>query len=189
MRIPHGVTAFGVGAATTSYILQQQKAEAQKKENDKLRNELSEIKEDLDKIQSSQDEIKKGQEMLIRKVENIETNTKKLINNFNISSIRDLFNKILDFFSELDFFSTSLIYNIICSSFLLSLLFSFLIGKYGNYLIARFNLEVKYPKLVRIFKFRLQLQKYYFTYLTILAILTLLSNIILNINALIIILS
>lgn len=33
MRIPHGVTAFGVGAATTSYILQQQKAEAQKKEN------------------------------------------------------------------------------------------------------------------------------------------------------------
>ena len=73
--------------------------------------------------------------------------------------------------------------------FLLSLLFSFLIGKYGNYLIARFNLEVKYPKLVRIFKFRLQLQKYYFTYLTILAILTLLSNIILNINALIIILS
>ena len=84
MRIPHGVTAFGVGAATTSYILQQQKAEAQKKENDKLRNELSEIKEDLDKIQSSQDEIKKGQEMLIRKVENIETNTKKLINNFNI---------------------------------------------------------------------------------------------------------
>ena len=53
-------------------------------------------------------------------------------------------------------------------------------GKYGKILIEKFNLEVKYPKLSVLIKTRLQLQKYYFTYLTILAIMTLAINLLTN---------
>ena len=51
-----------------------------------------------------------------------------------------------------------------CSTNLFSLLFSFLIGKYGNYIIDRFNLTERYPRFSNILNLRLRLQKYYFTY-------------------------
>ena len=46
-----------------------------------------------------------------------------------------------------------------------SLLFSFLIGKYGNHIIDRFNLTERYPRFSNILKLRLKIQKYYFTYI------------------------
>ena len=56
-------------------------------------------------------------------------------------------------------------------------------GGGGNYLLDKFNIEFKYPKLSRVLKLRLKVQSYYFTYITVLGILTLLVNIILNTKA------
>ena len=111
-------------------------------------------------------------------------NTKKLVNYFSFTSITEAFQNTMEFFISLDFQSQIVLFNSLCSAFLLSLLSSYLFGKYGNYLIEKFNLEVKYPKLGKILKARLQFQKYYFIYLTILSIATLLFNLFINLNVL-----
>ena len=127
-------------------------------------------------------EIKAGQNS---SKESIVDKSSKFISNFTLPSIQDLFNRTVEFFSSFDLFTQALIFNILTSSFLFSLLFSFLIGKYGNYIIDRFNLTERYPRFSNILNLRLRLQKYYFTYLTVLAIITLLLNIFLNVTTLI----
>lgn len=189
-RINHGVTALGVATSGLAYshaLKSRKQAEALRKENQELKEELQELKEgqetlndNISAVKEEVSQVKNDTETIIKSLES----TKKLINDFSFSSIKDLFNNTVDYFSSFDLFTQSLIFNILCSSFLISLLFSFLIGKYGNYVIEKFNLMVKYPKLYSMLILRLKLQKYYFTYITIMAIATLILNIFLNISAL-----
>lgn len=191
---------FGVGAASASYYMNSQNAKKQKKASDEIREKFSELKKqnsdlqddvkaansELQEVKKTLNEVKAEQKAQSDTLSKLTDHTKKFVDDFNLLSIRDVFNKTVEFLSSFDLFTQSLIFNILTSSFLLSLLTAFLFGKYGNYLIDRFNIAVKYPKLNRILQARLQFQKYYFTYLTILAIATLLLNIFLNINAMLI---
>jgi hypothetical protein len=70
------------------------------------------------------------------------------------------------------------------SAFLLSLLFSFLVGHSGNWLIDKLDLNSRYPKLSKWLNYRIQLQKFYFSYLLIMSICTLIFNLFININIL-----
>lgn len=177
--IPHGVTFFGVGAAATSLYLTQKRSEAQSQINAQFRNE---VKNDLNKLKEDMEEIKKGQELLIKSLDN----SKKFINNLDKFSITELFNKSIEFFSGYDLLTQTLIFNILCSTLLSSLLFSFLFSKFGNYFINKYNLEVKYPKLQFIFNLRLKYQKYYFKYITLISIITLILNLFINIHGLLV---
>ena len=75
--------------------------------------------------------------------------SKKFINDYDFKSLKDLFNEIVNFFINFDILSQTLIFNIICSSLLLSLLSSFFIAKFSNYIINKFNITEKYPKLYK----------------------------------------
>ena len=195
-NIPHGLSAFGVGAASTSLYLANRKEAAQREANNELSKKLDEVNSglkdlgsevkkldsDLQEVETDIKEIKAGQNS---SKESIVDKSSKFTSNFTLPSIQDLFNRTVEFFSSFDLFTQALIFNILTSSFLFSLLFSFLIGKYGNYIIDRFNLTERYPRFSNILNLRLKIQKYYFTYLTVLAIITLLLNIFLNVTTLI----
>nr|WVH38301.1 hypothetical protein [Trametes meyenii] len=159
-RIPVGFTAFGAGSVATSIYLA-------KKESDTAKKVAEDSKENCNKI-----------------IDNSIDNCNKLINNFSIPSITEAFQKSVAFFSQFDLLTQCLIFNIITSVSLLNLLYIFLLSKYGNYLIEKFNLEAKYPKLNKFFKARLFFQNYYYKYLTVLAILFLLNSIFINLYAL-----
>ena len=187
-RVPHGVTLFAVGTAAASYLAAQSTAETQKKREEELRKEIYGLRSDVKKLddkvtalESDITEIKAETKAISKAISD------KSKNSFNslgeIPSIKEIFSQMSDYFSSFDLFGISLIFNILCSSFLLSLLASFLFGKYGNYLLDKFNIEFKYPKLSRVLKLRLKVQSYYFTYITVLGIITLLVNIILNTKA------
>lgn len=108
-----------------------------------------------------------------------------MIENFNITSIEDiknLANDYLNFLSSLDLNDSLHFFNCINSFLLLSLLYSYLVAKYGNYLIDRFNLEVRFPKISRLIKMRSKLQKYYFVYITLIAIVFLLASLFINLK-------
>ena len=177
--VPHGVTIFGVVAAGTSMVVANQRSKAQSEINAQFRNEM---KNDMNKIKEDLEEIKKGQEMLVKSLDS----SKKFINNLDKFSITELFNKTVEFFSGYDILTQTLVFNILCSALLSSLLFSFLFNKFGNYLINKYNLEEKYPKLQFIFNLRLKYQNYYFKYITVISVLTLMFNLFVNIHGLLV---
>ena len=194
--ISHGLTLFGFAAAGAGTYMAKVRAGDQKEVSDEISKKLDEVssgqkdlKSDVKKLDSDMQTVKADLNEIKAKVKSLEESiankSSKFISNFNLSSIGDIFNRAVEFFSSFDLFTQALIFNILTSSFLFSLLFSFLIGKYGNYIIDRFNLTERYPRFSNILNLRLRLQKYYFTYLTVLAIITLLLNIFLNIMTLI----
>ena len=68
--------------------------------------------------------------------------------------------------------------------FLLSLLLDYFIGLQGNYLIEKWKWTTRFPKLVQLIKYRMPYQKYYFKYLVILGVSTLILNIVFNVSIL-----
>ena len=182
-KIPHGVTAFGIGTSGLTLYLSKKsdkQAEALRQENENLKEEIKDLKNDLSSVKENVSQVKGDTQSIIKTLES----SKKFVNDFSLSSIKDLFNNTVNFFSSFDLFTQSLIFNILCSSFLISLLFSFLIGKYGNYIIEKYNLGERFPKINKFLVLRIKLQKYYFTYITIMAIITLILNLFLNIYTL-----
>lgn len=166
--VNHGVTGFGVLATGASLALASSRANEAK------------VKEDLASVKDDLTEIKKGQELLLKVLDS----SKKFVNNLDKFSISELFNKTVDYFSNFDILTQALVFNILCSTLLSSLLFSFIFSKFGNALIDKYNLEAKYPKLHFIFKLRSNYQYYYYRYLIILSSLTLLFNLFVNIYSL-----
>uniref|UniRef100_UPI0030DF3EE5 hypothetical protein n=1 Tax=Daedaleopsis nitida TaxID=1140402 RepID=UPI0030DF3EE5 len=99
--------------------------------------------------------------------------------------------KLINFYFNLDYLwniptywdkiTIILCFNIFSGFNLSSLAFSFLLGRYGNIIIDRYNLHQKFPKLEKFFLYRWSLQKYYFIYLTGSAILIVFMTFITNI--------
>ena len=54
-----------------------------------------------------------------------------------------------------------LCFNMFSTFNLLTLGISLLLGKYGNFLIEKFKLEQRYPRLEKYIQYRLKIQKYY----------------------------
>ena len=102
---------------------------------------------------------------------------------FNIPSMDDIYtilNNLTDYLSSLDIVQQLIILNVIVSVFLLSLLLEYHIGLYGNFLIEKFNLNNRFPKLGKFIQYRMLYQKYYFRYLSLIAFFTLFFYIIYN---------
>ena len=167
-----------MGAASTSLYLANRKEAAQREANNEISKKLD---SDMQTVKADLNEIKAKVKSL---EESIANKSSKFISNFNLSSIGDIFNRAVEFFSSFDLLTQVLIFNLISTYLLSSLLFSFLIGKYGNHIIDRFNLTERYPRFSNILKLRLKIQKYYFTYITVLAIFTLLFNVFINMTTL-----
>lgn len=99
---------------------------------------------------------------------------------FPFEDIKTLFNNYLDYFNSFDIHQQILIVNSLSSIFLLLLLFSYLTGLYANYLIDKFNLSIRFPRLAKLLYYRLQYQNYYFKYLLFITIYVLLLNLFFN---------
>lgn len=196
-RVPHGVTYFGIATAGYSaYVAHQEKKknEVLSKENDQLKSDAKETRQNTQEIKQKLEDATKKVNTLEQKVDNLSknlsdfiSNANKYINNFSITSfqdLKDLFNKYMDFLGSFDLQEQILIFNSLNSFFLLSLLSSFLFNKYGNFLITKFNLVEKFPKLYKIFYYRTQVQKYYFMYISFLAITSLIFNLFINLSIL-----
>lgn len=184
-----GTAATGAGLAYAPLMKKANNdSKVIRKENDNRNQDIDQKLEEIkDLVKSNESKI----ENLDNKVDTLPINVKTLsksqnfIQDFNISSIKDLFNELFEFFINFDLLSQALIFNIFCSSLLFSLLSSFLIGKYSNYLIEKFKLNIRYPKLHKFLILRTKLQEYYFKYLIIMGYLVLIYNLSINIYALI----
>ena len=87
-------------------------------------------------------------------------NITKLLQHLNNNFITDYIKNIYDYLDTLTLHEVSCILNILL---FLTLIFTGLIILsmfYGNYLIDYFKLEERFPKLARLFKLRMTLQKY-----------------------------
>ena len=201
-KIPHGLTGFGVIATGTTAYLNHKKSQQLKEDNTRLQQELSNMTEENKGLREGLQEVKQQNEGILSIVKDTQKDVKDLSkkvdeiidkgnnyleNNFLIPSLDDLktlFNKYFEFLSSFDLHHQILVFNGLSSIFLLSLLFSYIIGLYGNYLIETFKLNTRFPKLSRLLHYRLQYQKFYFKYLFILALFTLLFNLFINLSIL-----
>ena len=192
-----GITYFGIATAGYSaYVAHQEKKKNEdlSKENEQLKSDVKEARQNTQEIKQKLEDTTKKVDTLKHKLDNISQNlndliskANKYINNFSIISfqdLKDLFNKYMDYLGSFDLQEQILIFNSLNSFFLLSLLSSFLFNKYGNFLITKFKLVEKYPRIYRLFYYRSQVQKYYFMYISFLAITSLIFNLFINLSIL-----
>ena len=70
-------------------------------------------------------------------------------------------NEFKDYLSTLSITEICLVINISSSIFIFTCLVSIIFAVYGNFLIERFKLEEKYPKLAFVIRLRVKLQHIY----------------------------
>ena len=76
-------------------------------------------------------------------------------------NVREYFNYYSDFLQNLSLEQQIILFNFLCSILLLSYIVSILIIFYSNYLIERFDLEKRYPRIAVYLRYRAKFQKYY----------------------------
>ena len=94
--------------------------------------------------------------------------------------IFDIINDFKEYLFSLSVMEICLVINITSCVFILTCIISILSAVFGNYLIDRFSLEQKFPKLSRIIQLRVKLQRYYVIINSVLIILAVFSLIIVN---------
>ena len=183
-KIPIGITVFVASISGYTFYSNSKRANPAAEVNKVLHedlkranNNLEEVKEEIQNMREdiknitpkneSSNKIKHDELLLLRKTLD---KSNDFLNNFNWFSIKDIFNSLVDYLSKFDLLVQALIFNILCSALIFQLLIAFILGKFGNVLIERYNLESRYPKLSNILKYRMQFHKYYFVYLTIIAL-------------------
>jgi hypothetical protein len=77
------------------------------------------------------------------------------------NSISEIINSYKIYLETLSIHELCILMNLLISIFILTCLISILFAFYGNYLIDKFSLETKLPKLSGIIKIRIKLQHYY----------------------------
>ena len=156
--------------------------------NDKLNKvevEILEIKDQkaniLDSVKDVGNQISEISDKLDKVI--INNSNKILDNNLHLTSfdaITELYNQCYEYMGNFDLNHQLHLYNVVFTLFLSSLLFDYLVGLYGNYLIEKWDLKNKYPKLAKLIEYRIIYQKYYFKYLALWAVVLLLGNLIFN---------
>lgn len=125
------------------------------------------------------EEFSKEFEKLNKKADQFDKNN--FLDNNNIS---DIVNEFKEFLSTLSFTELCLVVNIFASVFIIGCLISMIFAFYGNYIIEKFNLEKRYPKLSGIIRLRIKLQQYYIVLNTILILLSAILMLYVNITTL-----
>jgi len=102
-------------------------------------------------------------------------------NNFmDNNPIFEIIKKFKEYLASLSIMEICLVVNIFSCVFIITCIISILFAVFGNYLIDRFSLEQKFPKLSSIIQLRVKLQRYYIIINSVLIILALLSLILVN---------
>lgn len=94
--------------------------------------------------------------------------------------IFEIIKNFKEYLASLSIMEICLVVNIFSCVFIITCIISILFAVFGNYLIDRFSLVQKFPKLSRIIQLRVKLQRYYIIINSVLIILALLSLILVN---------
>jgi len=119
-----------------------------------------------------------------------EENESKIIENFNEENfnIKKLsifgLDELLNSFESLSGISKLLFIVTLSNTIILGCIFSIIFNLYGNYLLDRFQLEAKYPKIALFINYRRKVSKYYLISKILIIILICLINLILSISIL-----
>lgn len=116
-------------------------------------------------------------ESAVNKIDEIIKGGKHIIEDPNIFNLINDFKKYLNSLSAMEL---CLVINITTSIFILSCIISILYAVGGNYLINKFSLIEKLPKLKKIILLRVKFQRYYIYLDSLLIILAVLSLILVN---------
>ncbi len=100
-------------------------------------------------------ELEESQKEVDEKINSIEVSKNSILNiDFNIK----------EYFDSLSVYEKISICFLVLNQIIISCVISILFIIYGDYLITRFKLETRFPKLAKIIKYRRQFQKYYLYY-------------------------
>jgi hypothetical protein len=113
-----------------------------------------------------------------KKYNNSDNSINKLSNDDNY--IIKLINEFKDYLSNLSITEICLVINISSCLFILTCLVTILLAVYGNFIINKFSLEEKYPKIAKLVKLRVKLQHTYILVNTLLILVVLILMIIIN---------
>jgi len=117
-----------------------------------------------------------------------EENESKIIEKINEDDVTKAsifsLDELLNSFESLSGMSKLLLTIILSSSIILGCIFSIILNIYGNYLLDRFNLEEKFPKIALFINYRRKLSKYYLISNFLIIIIMCLINLILSISIL-----
>lgn len=135
-----------------------------------------ELKQDIEKgVRFSMEITKEENESKI-----IEKINEDIVKKASIFGLDELFYS----FESLSGISKLLFTVILSSSIILGCIFGIILNIYGNYLLERFNLEEKFPKIALIINYRRKLSKYYLISNFLIIIIMCLINLILSISIL-----
>lgn len=119
-------------------------------------NLLDELEQKRQNLSYYSNQVNTSESILVRYKNIIEESFKK---NFIMD---DFFNSYKEFLTTLTSHQIGALANLIFSSIILSCLISLIFIWTGDYLIKRFNLEERYPKLAKFIQLRRKFQNYYF---------------------------
>nr|WVH38149.1 hypothetical protein [Poriella subacida] len=139
--------------------------------NEKLDNiteTLNTVVDNQNNIKEELQSVKTAQKAIMDKIESLNNSKNELWNiNDLIPSREDIinyFHSIIELTSTLPVDNSLLIFNILASLLILTLLISTLIIFYSNYLIAYFKIGERYPKLKIFLEYRIKFQRFYLFY-------------------------
>ena len=162
-RIPTGATWFGIGSLSYGIWSNRNRNRQQVEEINKIQSDLEIIRQQNDEILNNQNKSFK------EKFFDLLSNKKNKLSDEStvFDNVREYFNYYSDFLQNLTFEQQILLFNFLCSILLLSYFLSILIIFYSNYLIERFDLEKRYPRIAVFLRYRAKFQKYYLYWNTI----------------------
>lgn len=197
-KIPTGITAVSTTSIGIGLYAQHRVARHNQRTNETITqqgNDLSKQiadnhQESMLKLRELSEQNAQLQEQLRDATTTIkDINTKKFVE-FNDmlptwDSITDYFTKLYDFGGSLPFEYGIVLIHLLVLVIILFLLVSHISVLYGNYLIQKFDLHNKYPKLHKFLKYRMMYQKFYMFYNAIIALSLLLIFIVIDVLILI----
>ena len=143
-------------------------------QNKLLENDLMKIEDYINKTNTNNSEVSNTNtfnneigEIISKNLERVEKIKRYLseidINKklFDNNPILNIYNDFKEYLSTLSVYELCILTNIFLMIFIFTCLTTILFAFYGNYLIEKLSLELKYPKLSGIIKLRVKLQHYY----------------------------
>ena len=80
---------------------------------------------------------------------------------FLIMNLNNILEFLIDKFDSLDVVSKIMVHMIYTNALIFGCIFTIIFNLYGNYLLDKFKLEIKYPRIAKFINYRKKLSKYY----------------------------
>uniref|UniRef100_UPI0030FF2D46 hypothetical protein n=1 Tax=Singerocybe alboinfundibuliformis TaxID=1346812 RepID=UPI0030FF2D46 len=191
---------YAKGSSAVEEIRDESRAEIQAEiEKLKAESQKSMIPDELDylskinlKIENKKTQLKEINEALQKAIskaqletDESQTNVEKGIDSLDYETkIYNLFSAIIEQFEHLDNYSKIAVSMLLLKSTLISALVSIVFIFYGDYLINKYNIETRFPKLAKIILLRRKFSRYYLLWNSALVLFLILIEIIFYISIL-----